>query len=130
MESDELNIIKIRIKILEENAELEGELIRTKNPRTVEAIRDLLPIRGKASIYKENEIYISNIGLDIGREKVSKSAEKGEIAHWPMSGAICFFREKMTPYSEINPVGMITSNVNALNKIKSGNSIIIEKIES
>ena len=129
METDELNIIKIKVKIMEDEEEMMGELSRIKNPRTVEAIRDLLPITGKVNIYKENEIYISNIGLDIGREKAIKAAEKGDIAFWPMSGAICFFKEDMIPYSEINPVGKITSNIELLNKMKSGILISIEKTE-
>ena len=129
MDTEELNLIKIKVKILEEDGEMDGELSRTKNPRTVEAIRDLLPITGKVNVYKENEIYISNIGLDIGREKVVKTAEKGEIAFWPMSGAICFFKEDMVPYSEINIVGKITSNMELLDKMKSGILISIEKIE-
>ena len=129
MDTEELNLIKIKVKILEEDGEMDGELSRTKNPRTVEAIRDLLPITGKVNVYKENEIYISNIGLDIGREKVVKTAEKGEIAFWPMSGAICFFKEDMVPYSEINIVGKITSNMELLDKMKSGILISSEKIE-
>jgi len=129
MDTDELNLVKIKVKIIEDEEEMKGELYRIKNPRTVEAIRDLLPITGKVNVYKGNEIYISNIGLDIGREKAIKAAEKGDIAFWPMSGAICFFKEDMVPYSEINPVGKITSNIELLNKMKSGILISIEKIE-
>ncbi|NHI91125.1 MAG: hypothetical protein EAX96_01395 [Candidatus Lokiarchaeota archaeon] len=129
MDSDELNVIKIKITIQDENEQMEGELERIKNARTVEAIRDLLPIIGKSNIYKVNEIYMSNIGLDIGREKTVKNAEKGDIAFWPMSGAICFFKEAMEPYSEINLVGKITKNIGLLEKVRSGMLITIEKLE-
>ena len=129
MEMDELNSIKIKIKIQDTEEFMEGELERTKNARTVEAIRDVLPINGKANIYKKEQIYISNFGLKLGREKAIKSAEKGDISYWPMSGAICFFKEAIEPYSEVNPIGKITSNIELLEKIKSGTRLIIELVE-
>ena len=129
IETDELNIIKIKFIITKTEEFMEGELERIKNPRTVEAIRDILPINGKANIYKNDQIYISNFGLKMGREKSVKSAEKGDIAYWPMSGAICFFRENIEPYSEVNLIGKITSNVQLLEKIKSGTRLTIELIE-
>ena len=129
MEADELNIIKIKIIITETEEFMEGELERTKNPRTVEAIRDILPINGKVNIYKNDQIYISNFGLKLGREKAIKSAEKGDISYWPMSGAICFFKEAIEPYSEVNHLGKITSNVQLLDKIESGTYLTIELVE-
>ncbi len=126
---DDLNTVKIKIIIQDTEEFMFGELERTKNARTVESIRDILPISGKANIYKKDQIYISNFGLKMGREKAIKSAEKGDISYWPMSGAICFFKNDIEPYSEVNPIGKITSNIQLLDKIKSGTRLIIELIE-
>jgi len=129
MEPDELNSIKIKISITETEDFMEGELERTKNARTVEAIRDVLPINGKANNYKNDQIYISNFRLKLGREKATKTAVKGDISYWPMSGAICFFRADIEPYSEVNHLGKITSNIQLLEKVQSGTRLTIELIE-
>jgi hypothetical protein len=123
--SNSLNVIPIKIEI-PSLGEVTGELIRVGAPRTVEKIVSKLPIKGKASLWKE-EIYFS-IGINLGREKPSKTVEKGAIAYWPMGDAICFFFGNTQPYSEVNICGKMVEPFEILNKVKSGQGVIIKKV--
>ena len=105
--------------------ETEGELIRIKAPKTAEAVWRSLPITSKVSLWKD-EIYFS-IGIGLGREKPSKTAEKGDIAYWPMGNALCIFYGETQPYSPVNIVGSVTKNLEIFAKLKSGTIIKVEK---
>ncbi|NVM01015.1 MAG: hypothetical protein HWN67_01650 [Candidatus Helarchaeota archaeon] len=122
------SIYKIVIKIPGESKTVKGNFQRIKNPLTIEAIWDNLPIQDRASIYKEKEIYIQGIGVKKGREKPTLDVEEGDIAYWPLGDGICIFLEKIEPYSEVNVIGRITENLDLLkSKVKAGTTIIIDR---
>ncbi|MHA1333951.1 MAG: cyclophilin-like fold protein [Candidatus Odinarchaeia archaeon] len=105
--------------------EAEGELLRFKTPRTVEALMRKLPIKSETSVWKE-EVYFT-VGIKVGREKPSKTVETGDIAYWPMGDALCVFYGKTQPYSEVNVCGRILNNLEIFKKVKIGHPIILEK---
>lgn len=120
----EVSRIKVRFHI-EKLGTAEGELARFLAPRTVEAVLEKLPISGRAAIWKE-EVYFET-PVKMGSEKAKAKVETGEIAYWPMGSAICIFYGKTQPYSPVNPLGTITSNLELFAKVKAGASIRLEK---
>ena len=54
--------------------------------------------------------------------------EEGDIAYWPLGDGICFFLEKIEPYSEVNVIGKVTENLDLLkSKVRAGTTIIIDR---
>ena len=104
----------------------EGELIRIRSPRTVDAILRGLPIEGRSALWQE-EVYFE-IPIKMGNEKSSPTVEKGDIAYWPMGSAFCIFWGETQPYSPVNMIGKVTKNLELFKQVKSGTKIIIEKI--
>jgi hypothetical protein len=105
--------------------EAEGEFVRIRSPRTVDAIVRALPIEGLAALWQE-EVYF-DIPVKMGSEKASPSVEKGTLAYWPMGNAFCIFWGETQPYSPVNIIGNITKNIELFERVKSGTKIIVEK---
>ncbi|TRO50293.1 hypothetical protein E2P71_10965 [Candidatus Bathyarchaeota archaeon] len=103
----------------------EGELIRIRSPRTVDAILRGLPIEGRSALWQE-EVYFE-IPIRMGNEKSSPTVEKGDIAYWPMGSAFCIFWGETQPYSPVNIIGKVTENLELFKQVKSGTKIVIEK---
>jgi len=123
----EESITRVPIKFFIENVgEAEGELIRHLAPRTVDAITKVLPVEGRAALWKE-EVYFE-IPIKMGDEKAKPKVEKGTIAYWPMGNALCIFYGDSQPYSPVNIVGKVTKNLENFSKTKSGTIIKIEKM--
>ncbi|MHA1301880.1 MAG: cyclophilin-like fold protein [Candidatus Helarchaeota archaeon] len=120
---------KIIIKIQGEAETVKAELQRIKNPLTVEAIYEILPIQDRARIYKEKEIYIQGIGINKGREKATMEIKEGDIAYWPLGDGLCIFLDNPPePYSEVNVIGTVTENLELLiSKVQAGTTIIIDR---
>jgi hypothetical protein len=104
----------------------EGELIRIRSPRTVDAILRGLPIEGRSALWQE-EVYFE-IPIKMGNEKPSPTVEKGDIAYWPMGSAFCIFWGETQPYSPVNMIGKVMKNLELFKQVKSGTKIVIEKI--
>ncbi|MHA1144919.1 MAG: cyclophilin-like fold protein [Candidatus Helarchaeota archaeon] len=117
----------IIIKMSGETEVIEGQLDRLKNPRTVERINDLLPIQGKVNNYKDFQYSLIKIGLNIGKETSISEVEPGIIAYWPLNDAICIYTDAGKPYSPVNPVGIITKNLELLKKSRLSTRLKIEK---
>ena len=112
-ESKSLNVFPIQIAVVGKDAIIEGEIVRTKGPRTVEKILSKLPVTGKAS--KRGSQLNFPIGIKMGKEKSTKNAKKGEIGYSPLADAICIFLDDMDDvYGEVNVIGQITSDFDAL----------------
>ncbi|HDO41709.1 MAG TPA: hypothetical protein ENH03_02275 [Candidatus Bathyarchaeota archaeon] len=122
-----MSISRIPIKIhVEGLGGSKGVLIRFLSPRTVDAIVRLLPIEGRAALWR-SEVYFE-LPLKLGVEKPKSMVRKGDLAYWPLGKAFCIFFEDMRPYSPVNLIGKITENIEVFSKIKSGLKIRIEKI--
>lgn len=110
--SKQLNIFPIEITIVGKNITFEGELIRTNAPRTVERILAKLPTIGKAS--KRGSQLNLPIDIKMGKEKSSTKAQKGDIGYLPLGDTITIFLDDTEPYGEVNIIGRISSNLEAL----------------
>lgn len=122
----EESITRVPIKFLIENVgEAEGELVRHLAPRTVDTIVKTLPIEGRAALWKE-EVYFE-IPIKMGDEKAKPKVEKGTIAFWPMGNALCIFYGESQPYSPVNIIGKVTSNLEIFVQTKSGTRIKVER---
>lgn len=121
-----LSVSRIPIRIVIEGVgEAEGELVRIRAPRTVDAITRALPIEGMAALWQE-EVYF-DIPVKMGSEKASASVEKGVLAYWPMGNAFCIFWGETQPYSPVNIIGNVTKNLELFERVKSGTKILLEK---
>ncbi|MGQ9722752.1 MAG: cyclophilin-like fold protein [Candidatus Jordarchaeum sp.] len=122
------NLSRFKVKFtVQEVGEAEGELNRIYAPRTVEALRDALPISSRANVWQEKEVYF-NVGIKKGLEKATKDIEKATIAYWPIGDALCVFRDKIEPYSEVNIVGKVTKNLEMFSRVKRGYLIRVELV--
>jgi hypothetical protein len=121
------SITRVPIKfVIEGIGEAEGELIRHLAPRTTDTITKILPIEGRAALWKE-EVYFE-IPVKMGDEKAKPQVEIGTIAFWPMGNALCIFYGTSQPYSPVNIIGKITRNLEAFAATKSGTKIRVEKL--
>jgi hypothetical protein len=111
--------------IVEGVGNAEGELVRIRSPRTVDAILKRLPLEGRAALWQE-EVYF-DIPVKMGNEKAKPTVEKGTLAYWPMGSAFCIFYGNTQPYSPVNIIGKVTKNLELFEGAKSGTKIIVEK---
>ncbi len=124
--SESLSRFKVKF-IIEGVGEAEGELNRIHAPKTVEALRDALPISGRANVWQEKEVYF-NVGIKKGLEKPTKEVETGTLAYWPVGDSLCVFHDKIEPYSEVNIVGRVTRNLEVFSRVRRGDLIRVELI--
>lgn len=123
----ESDVTRYRVRLIAEGyGEAEGELIRYTSPMTVDSLANALPFEGRAARWKE-ELYFET-PVKLGTEKAKSSVEVGTMAYWPMGSALCVFYGPTQPYSPVNVVGKITSNLEMFRTIKSGTKIRVEKI--
>ena len=123
--ADEEDISRIKVRfVIDGLGEAEGELVRFMGPRTVDTIVRILPVEGRAAIWKE-EVYFE-IPAKMGEEKAKAKVEKGDLAFWPMGSALCIFYGQSQPYSQVNVLGKITRNLELFEQVKSGTKIKVE----
>jgi len=123
--SSDLSRFKVRFTV-EDSGSVDGELVRFQAPKTVEALLKILPVEGRASIWKE-EVYFS-VPLKLGLEKPVSKVEVGAIAYWPLGSAVCIFYGSSQPYSPVSLIGRVTSNLDLLRNVGSGRKIILDRI--
>ncbi len=105
--------------------EVEGELVRFRAPRTVDALVRKMPIEGRAALLKGG-LYFT-VPLQMGLEKPVKTVSSGTIAFWPLGSAICLFYDDSTTYSPVNVVGNTTFN-DVLQEVQMGTILRVEKM--
>ena len=121
-----MSVSRVQIRFFVDGVgEAEGELVRIRSPRTVDAITRALPIEGRAALWQE-EVYF-DIPVKMGSEKASPTVEKGALAYWPMGNAFCIFWGETQPYSPVNIIGDVTKNLILFERVKSGTKIIVKK---
>jgi hypothetical protein len=124
---------KIQI-IIEKIGSIIAILLEDKNPKTVEAIWNALPFEAKAKIWGE-EIYFI-IPVKIGEENPQESVEIGDIGYWPHGNGFCIFfgptpiscGKEIIPADPVNIFGKIEHKIEVFKRIKSGDSIRIERL--
>jgi len=122
---------KIRINL--DNIILEAELF---DNITAEKIWDSLPLESFGNLWGE-EVYFSTTVTSPLDETSHIIVQKGDIAYWPPSKAMCIFWGK-TPVSTdteikaasaVNIIGKVTSDLSCLNSLKDGCDVLVTKIE-
>ncbi len=122
----EIDVTRYKVRLIAEGyGEAEGELIRFQSPMTVDNLAKALPFEGRAARWKE-EIYFET-PVKLGAEKAKSKVEVGMMAYWPMGSALCVFYGSTQPYSPVNVIGRITSNLEMFQMLKSGTKIRVEK---
>ena len=109
-------------------------VLTDENPETAKAIYEALPIEARASTWGD-EIYFS-IPVDIKSENSKEVVELGDLAYWPPGNAFCIFFGKtpasrgneIRPASAVNVFGKVEGDPKVFRKVRSGDSIRIEKI--
>jgi hypothetical protein len=125
LSNESADISRVKVKFLIEGlGQAEGELVRFLAPRTIDYLTRKLPVEGRAALWKE-EVYFE-IPVKMGEEKAKPTVETGTIAFWPMGSALCVFYGKSQPYSPVNILGKITSNLEIFKQVKSGITIRVE----
>lgn len=120
------DVSRYNIRLIAEGyGEAEAELIRFHSPVTVDNLAKAIPFEGRAAKWKE-EIYFET-PVKLGSEKAKTKVEVGSMAYWPMGSALCIFYGPTEPYSPVNIVGKVTSNLELFRGIKSGTKIRVVK---
>ena len=122
---DDVSRYKILL-IVEGYGEAEAELIRFHSPVTVDNLAKALPFEGRAAKWKE-EIYFET-PVKLGSEKAKPKVDVGSLAYWPMGSALCIFYGPTDPYSPVNIVGRVVSNLELFRSVKSGTKITVARV--
>ena len=124
---ESVNIHRIAFNILEIGS-AEAELVRHKAPRTIETIIKVLPVRVRALVYLESEVYFE-IPVSLGLEKPTRTIEVGDVAFWPQGNAMCIFFKKIEPAGPVNLLGKVTKGLELFEQVKLGTNITIKLID-
>ncbi|MGC8936331.1 MAG: cyclophilin-like fold protein [Candidatus Methanomethylicaceae archaeon] len=109
---------KISVRISFQSAECDAELIRILAPRTIEALIKDIPFNSKAFVWKE-EVYFET-PVTMGPEKPRATVQPGDVAYWPPGKAFCIFYGKSQPYSPVNVIGKVVTDLEPLRRVKQG----------
>jgi len=122
----EASLSRIPIKFFVQGlGEAEGELVRFRAPRTVDALLRKMPLEGRAALLKGG--FYFTVPLQMGLEKPVKTVSSGTIAFWPLGSALCLFYDDSTTYSPVNVVGNATFN-DVLREVQMGTILRVEKV--
>lgn len=120
--------IKITAGAVQATAEL-------NDSATANAIWDALPIKARANTWGD-EIYFG-IPVHVGEENGKEVVDLGDIAYWPPGSAFCIFfgptpasrGSEIRPASAVNVVGKIEGDPKVFKSVRSGEQVVIEKVE-
>lgn len=94
---------------------------------TVNSFLDCLPLEVGIHVWGE-ELYTDRISMGVGAENSKPLVDKTDVAYWPDGSMICLFfgptpigsKGKIKPYSPVNVIGKIRSNVGSIKNIRKG----------
>ncbi len=104
--------------------------------QTAQMIRDALPITARANTWGK-EVYFT-IPVDSTLDDDAKEVvEKGELGFWPVGNAFCIFfgrtpasrGSEIRPASAVNPLGFVEGDPEIFDRIRSGETIVIDCAE-
>ena len=122
----EASLSRIPIKFFVQGlGEAEGELVRFRAPRTVDALLRKMPLEGRAALLKGG--FYFTVPLPMGLEKPVKTVSSGTIAFWPLGSALCLFYDDSTTYSPVSVVGN-TTFIDVLREVQMGTILRVEKV--
>ncbi|HXV45561.1 MAG TPA: cyclophilin-like fold protein [Nitrososphaera sp.] len=102
-----------------------AELVRHLAPVTSNAILKSLPLQDRVHRYTDKFVYIET-GLVIGAEKQRTQFRRGDVAYLTSNGSICVFVQdaKVQP---MNPIGIITNNIEVVESSQPGDVMVVKK---
>ncbi len=121
----------MRMKLITEKAGIYIIETINRNPKTLKAILDNLPIESTALRWGDEIYFETNIDIDL--ENPQETVGKGDVAYWPPGKAICIFfgptpissGDEIRPASPVNVWGKILGEIENLKNVSSGEKIII-----
>lgn len=125
----------MRLRFKFESAECIAEVYESVAPKTVEAIKRVLPIVSRANrwgdeIYFETEIDCNE------RENSKEVVELGDLAYWIPGRAFCLFFGKtpisdefIRPASAVNVIGKLLCDPLKLKNVRDGEIVFVEEAE-
>lgn len=124
--------MKLRFRF--ESVECIAELYESVAPRTIEAIRNALPIKSIAYRWGD-EIYFETEIECIEKENSKEIVELGDVAYWIPGRALCLFFGKtpisdefIRPASAVNVVGKLLCDLSKLKGVRDGEKVLVEEI--
>ncbi len=125
---------RLKITFPESIGEVIVELI-DKNPKTRDAFLSAVPFESRAQRWGD-EIYFST-PVELGQENAQEVVEKGDVAYWPPGNALCIFfgptpvssPGEIRPASPVNVFGRVVGDLERLKRVRSGEKVIVEKVE-
>jgi len=112
-------ILKIKGK-----SELKFELKRHLAPKTVGNLTRSIPLEGNAHMMGNSFAYMET-RVNTGGEKLRTQFKKGDVAFMAANGSVCFFVNDFESAKSMTLIGKITSNIDALDKVKPGDIFLI-----
>jgi hypothetical protein len=103
----------------------QGHIVRHLSPLTSSVILKSLPIQRRANKFKDRFVYIET-ELALGREKQRTNFKRGDLAFMTFHGSICVFLND-TISTPMNPLGVVTTHLEMLEKIIPGDLITINR---
>jgi hypothetical protein len=121
----------VRFKV--DDLVLEGDL---NDSDTAKALLARLPLTVRMSRWGEE--YYGGIGDSLGVGEAADAREEmqvGELAYWPVGNALCVFfgptpassGDEPRAASNVNPVGMLTGDLDALKKLGGSIEALVER---
>jgi hypothetical protein len=112
---------------------VEAELLEDKNPRTVSAIWEKLPLESRANRWGE-EVYFT-IPVEMDEENPQETVEVGDIGYWPPGRGFCIFfgptpisrGGEIRPADPVNVFGKIIGDPKIFKKVRNGDKIRVER---
>jgi len=114
-------ILKIKGK-----SELKFELKRHLAPKTVGILTRSMPLEGNAHMMGDSFACIDT-QINAGGEKPRAQFKKGDVAFMAANGSICFFVNDLESTKSMTLIGKITSNIDVLYELKSGDVFLINQ---
>ena len=101
------------------------ELVRHLAPVTARAILKSLPIQDRVHRFSDKFVYIET-GLVIGAEKQMTQFKRGDLAFLTSNASLCVFT-KDAAVQRMNPLGVITSNLEVIESSEAGDVMVLKK---
>jgi hypothetical protein len=115
---------KLTIEIVNKGS-ASAELVRHLAPLTSNAVLKSLPLQDRAHRYAAKFVYIET-RLVIGAEKQRTQFHRGDVAYLTSNGSICVFVQDAA-VQPMNPLGVITTNIEVFESSQPGDVMIVKK---
>ena len=113
---------RMRIMIDEAGVELTAEL---NDSETAALLRDALPLDSAAQTWGA-EVYFS-VPVSAGGEDPQATVSPGAVGYWPPGEAVCLFFGQQ-PVSPVNLIGTLEGDPNALEAVRDGHVVRLERL--